>query len=107
MSYLTEKEYERDLEATKRLLKETYVGNIIYVQDRMKDGAEEEELKQIEDIIIANEKLIVYFDQSDEWVKDLHKQAQGDNYDDGNAPGRELDEFEQLEASGNFERPAD
>jgi hypothetical protein len=104
MSYLTEKEYERDLEACKRMLKETYVGNIIHVQERSNDGADEEEIKQIEDIIIANEKLIVYFDQSDEWVKELHEEAKKQSGVNDDEPGRELDEFERLEASGNFER---
>jgi hypothetical protein len=90
------------------MLKETYVTNIIHVQERMRDGADENEIKQIEDIILTNEKMIVYFDQGDEWVKELHEEARkkgGEN--DGNDTGRELDEFEQLEASGNFERSSD
>ena len=76
MSY-SEEEWKADLEVTKRVLKDTYVNNIIYVQERMKDNAKEEELKQIDDLILANERMIVYFDEDDKWVKELHEQAQG------------------------------
>ena len=72
----TEKEFQEHVEITKRILKDTYVNNIVYVQERIKDGAEETELKNIEELIIANERMIVYFDQGDEWVKDLHEEAQ-------------------------------
>ena len=72
----TEKEFEEHVEITTRVLKDTYVNNIIYVQERIKDGAEEAEIKNIEELIIANERMIVYFDQSDEWVKQLHEEAQ-------------------------------
>jgi hypothetical protein len=50
----------------------------------MKDGAKEDELKNIEELIIANERMIIYFDQGDEWVKELHEEAtkESDN-DDG------------------------
>jgi len=81
MAY-TEKQWKADVEVAKGVLKETYVNNIIYVQERVKDGATEEELKQIEDLIMANERLIVYFDEGDDWVKDLHEQAKGDGADD-------------------------
>ena len=81
----TEKEFKEHLEVTKRVLKDTYVSNIIYVQDRIKDGAKEEEIKSIEELIIANERMIVYFDESDEWVKELHEQARGK--DDGTESG--------------------
>ena len=72
----TEKEFEEHVEVTKRILKDTYINNIVYVQERMRDGAEETELKNIEELIIANERMIVYFDQGDEWVKQLHEEAQ-------------------------------
>ena len=71
----TEKEFEEALDKTKAVLKDTYVNNIIYIQDRMKEGAEEDELKNIEELIIANERMIVYYDESDEWVKNLHEEA--------------------------------
>lgn len=82
MSY-TEKQFKEDVEVTKRILKDTYVNNIVYVQERIKDGADETELKNIEDLIIANERLIVYFDEGDEWVKQLHEEAQAGGNDDG------------------------
>ena len=72
----TEKEFEEAVEKTKAVLKETYVNNIIYIQERMKDNAKEDELKNIEELILANERMIVYFDQGDEWVKKLHEDAQ-------------------------------
>jgi|TARA_R110002096_G_scaffold316868_2_gene511329 hypothetical protein len=81
MAY-TEKQWKADVEVAKAVLKETYVNNIVYVQERVKEGAKEEELKQIEDLIMANERLIVYFDEGDEWVKELHEQAKGDGADD-------------------------
>lgn len=71
----TEKEFKEHLEVTKRVLKDTYVNNIVYVQERIKDGAEETEIKNIEELIIANERMIVYFDEGDEWVKELHEEA--------------------------------
>lgn len=71
----TEKEIKEHLDITKRVLKDTYVNNIIYVQDRIKDGAEESEIKNIEELIIANERMIVYFDEGDDWVKELHAEA--------------------------------
>jgi len=43
----------------------------------MKDNAKEDELKQIDELILANERMIVYFDEDDKWVKDLHEQAKG------------------------------
>jgi allophanate hydrolase subunit 1 len=104
MAYLTEKDFERDVEAAKRVLKETYVGNIVYVQDRMKDGAEEEELKNIEDLIIATERLIVYFDGDDKWVKELHEEAKRNSGENDGSSDEPADEFERLEKAGNFER---
>jgi len=80
----TEKQFNEAVETTKQILKDTYVSNIIYIQERMKDGAKEDELKNIEELIIANERMIVYFDQGDDWVKELHEEAtkESDN-DDG------------------------
>jgi hypothetical protein len=80
----TEKQFNEAVETTKQILKDTYVSNIIYIQERMKDGAKEDELKNIEELIIANERMIIYFDQGDEWVKELHEEAtkESDN-DDG------------------------
>lgn len=86
----TEKEFEEHVEITTRVLKDTYVNNIIYVQERIKDGADETEIKNIEELIIANERMIVYFDQSDEWVKQLHEEAQrksGETVDASNDDG--------------------
>ena len=80
----TEKEFKEDVEVTKRILKDTYINNIIYVQERIKEGAEESELKNIEDLIIANERMIVYFDEGDEWVKDLHDEAKRKSEENGN-----------------------
>jgi len=78
-----EKEFEKGVETSIEVLKETYINNILYVQERIKENAKEEELKQIEEIILATERLIVYFMQDDKWVKELHEQAKaGDN--DGN-----------------------
>jgi glutamine synthetase len=74
MAY-TEKQWKADVEVAKAVLKETYVNNIVYVQERVKEGAKEEELKQIEDLIMANERLIVYFDEGDEWVKEAKKRG--------------------------------
>lgn len=74
MSY-SEKQFEEDVEVTKRILKDTYISNIVYVQERMKAGADESELKNIDELIIANERMIVYFDQNDDWVKKLHEDA--------------------------------
>lgn len=87
MAY-TEKQWNEDVKVTVDVLKETYVNNILFVQERVKDGAKEDELKQIEDLIMANERLIVYFDEGDDWVKDLHEQAKGD--------GAENAEFEEV-----------
>ncbi len=94
MAY-TEKQWKADVEVAKAVLKETYVNNIVYVQERVKEGAKEEELKQIEDLIMANERLIVYFDEGDEWVKDLHEQAKGDGADDAEV-GEGKDDVEKV-----------
>lgn len=75
-----EKEFEAGVETSIEVLKETYINNILYVQERVKAKAPETELKQIEDVILATEKLIVYFMQDDSWVKELHEKAKaGDN----------------------------
>lgn len=78
---LTEKDFERDVEVAKRVLKETYVSNIVYINERITAGAPEDELKSIEELIIANERMIVYFDKGDEWVKELHEEAKR-NYEE-------------------------
>lgn len=83
----TEKEFEEALDKTKAVLKDTYVNNIIYIQDRMKEGAEEDELKNIEELIIANERMIVYYDESDEWVKNLHEEAKAKGEADAESGG--------------------
>ena len=38
MAY-TEKQWKADVEVAKAVLKETYVNNIVYVQERVKEGA--------------------------------------------------------------------
>lgn len=85
----TDKEFEEAIEKTKAVLKDTYVNNIIYIQERMKDGAEESELKNIEELIIANERMIVYYDEGDQWVKELHEDAQAKGADNGTSGERE------------------
>jgi hypothetical protein len=74
----TQKEFDVAVETCVDVLKDTYIHNIVYVQERIEAKAEEDELKRIEDIIISTEKLIVYFLQSDEWVKNLHAEAKGE-----------------------------
>ena len=81
-----EKEFKEALEKTKAVLKDTYVNNIIYIQERMKDNADEKELKNIEELIIANERMIVYYDEGDDWVKQLHEDAQS-GADNGTGDG--------------------
>jgi hypothetical protein len=76
---LSEKIFEEYVSHTIEVLKETYVGNIVYVQERVKANAPESELKQIEEIIIATERMIVYFEKSDDWVKELHENAKNEN----------------------------
>jgi hypothetical protein len=105
----TEKEFEEHVEITTRILKDTYVNNIIYVQERIKDGAEESEIKNIEDLIIANERMIVYFDQNDDWVKQLHEEARGKAGDDdasnddglGDDSGDDEEEVARIEEARN------
>ena len=75
MGFTSKKRIRPAVDTSVEALKETYINNILYVQDRMKDNAEEDELKKIEDIILSTEKLIIYFEQSDEWVKNLHEEA--------------------------------
>ena len=71
----TEKEFEEHVEIARRVLKDTYVSNIVYVNERVKEGATEDEIKSIEELIIANERMIVYFDKGDDWVRELHEEA--------------------------------
>ena len=75
MGFTSKKEFDQAVDTSVEVLKETYINNILYVQDRMKENADEDELKKIEDIIICTEKMIIYFEQSDEWVKNLHEEA--------------------------------
>jgi hypothetical protein len=103
----TEKEFKEQLEVTKRVLKDTYVNNIIYVQERIKDGAEESEIKSIEDLIIANERMIVYFDEGDSWVRELHEEAKrkseenGNGISDGNDTRDDEEEVARIEEARN------
>ena len=76
MGFTSKKEFDQAVDTTVEVLKETYINNILYVQERVKDKAEEGELKRIEDIILATERMIIYFEQSEEWVKNLHEEAQ-------------------------------
>jgi hypothetical protein len=76
---LSEKIFEEYVSHTVEVLKETYVGNIVYVQERIKANAPESELKQIEEIILAAERMIVYFEKSDDWVKKLHEDAKNES----------------------------
>ena len=73
--FSSEKEFEEGVKTSIEVLKETYISNILYVQERVKAKAPESELKQIEEVILATERLIVYFMQTDEWVKNLHEEA--------------------------------
>lgn len=79
MGFTSKAEFDKAVETSVEVLKETYINNILYVQDRMKDNAEEDELKKIEDIIVSTEKMIIYFEQSDEWVKNLHEEARNNS----------------------------
>lgn len=105
----TEKEFKEHVEVAKRILKDTYINNIIYVQERIKDGAKEGEITNIEDLIVANERMIVYFDEGDDWVKELHEEAKsktidGDDNGNTNALGRTTDdevEFSRVEEARN------
>jgi hypothetical protein len=104
--YHTQGEYDRDREATKRMLKETYVGAIVHLQERQKEGADEEEMKQMEEFLMANERMIVFFDEGEQWLKEFHDEAernakQNGEYIDKDEPE---DEFERLAKAGNFER---
>jgi hypothetical protein len=86
MSY-TEEQFKEDVEVTKKILKDTYVSNIIYVQERVKEKADESELKQIDELILATERLIIYFDENDDWVKNLHEEAKNGGTSDGGNDG--------------------
>lgn len=84
----TEREYEERLKICLEVLKDTYINNIVYLQERCSDKdnpPEENEYKQVEELILANEQMIVYFDQGDSWVKELHEEAErnGTKLDDG------------------------
>lgn len=81
--FTSEKEFEKGVETTIEVLKETYINNILYVQERMKENAKEDELKRVEDIILATERMIVYFMQDDSWVKELHEKAKAGDNDGG------------------------
>ena len=76
---LSEKIFEEYVSHTVEVLKETYVGNIVYVQERIKANAPESQLKQIEQIILAAERMLVYFEKSDDWVKKLHEDAKNES----------------------------
>ena len=101
---LSEKIFEEYVSHTIDVLKDTYVGNIVYVQERMKKNAPEEELKQIEEIILATERMIVYYEKSDAWVKELHEKAKqqgdGDEYGTGAIDG----EFESRDDEAEIAR---
>lgn len=99
----TEKEFKEQLEVTKRILKDTYINNIIYVQDRIKDGAEESEIKNIEDLIIANERMIVYFDEGDDWVKELHEEAKRKSEENGDGSGSDIGSSDNEEEVARIE----
>lgn len=104
--FRSEKEFEDGVKTTIEVLKETYVGNIMHVQDRVKAKAEESELKTIEEIILSTERLIIYFEQSDEWVKNLHKEAKGgsddgSSSDDGILGGDDESEVARIEEARN------
>lgn len=102
MGFTSKKEFDQAVESTVEVLKETYVNNIIYVQDRMKEGAEEDELKRIEDIILATERMIIYFEQSDEWVKNLHEEAKNANEGEEDAVEADDDtEADRIEEARN------
>ena len=53
MGFKSKEEFDMAVESAVEVLKETYINNIVYVQERMKDNAEESELKQIEEIAEA------------------------------------------------------
>ena len=60
------------------VLRDSYVDTIRYYIDRKEgkvgDGkAEKEELEQIEGLLKSFEQIIIWFDQSDQWLKDLHE----------------------------------
>lgn len=103
--FRTEKEFEDGVKTAIDVLKETYVGNIMHVQERVKANAEESELKTIEEIILAAERLIIYFEQSDEWVKSLHDEAKGgsdgSSNDDGLLGGDDEGEVARIEEARN------
>jgi hypothetical protein len=59
------------------VVRDMYVESIRYYLDR-KEGkvgegtADEGELKNIEELLNSFEKVIIWFDQDDEWLKELH-----------------------------------
>jgi hypothetical protein len=97
--YHTQGEFDRDMAATQRMLKETYVGAIIQFQEKHKENGESEETKNIQIFLQDLEKMIIYFDQSETWLKEFHEEAQK------GAPVNDEpeDEFERLAKAGNFE----
>lgn len=100
--FKSEKDFEKGVETAIEVLKETYINNILYVQERVKEKAPESELKQIEDVILATERLIVYFMQSDEWVKELHEKAKaGDDNGTTSNDDRAEAEVSRIEEARN------
>ena len=63
---------------TVEILRDAYVDTIRYYLDR-KDGKvgegkpDQTELEQIEGLLKSFEQIIIWFDQSDQWLKDLHE----------------------------------
>jgi hypothetical protein len=98
----TQAQFDKDLKVAVDILKETYISNIVYVQERVKAGAKEDELKQIDELIIANERMIVYFDESDNWVKELHEEARkGMEKENGKSSTDDAAEVARIEEARN------
>ena len=100
MGFKSKEEFDMAVESAVEVLKETYINNIVYVQERMKDNAEESELKQIEEIILATERMIVFFMPSDEWVKKLHDEANA-NTEEGELVEDDDTEADRIEEARN------
>ena len=100
MGFNSKEEFDTAVEGAVEVLKETYINNIVYVQERMKDNAEESELKQIEEIILATERMIVFFMQTDEWVKKLHDEANA-NTEEGELVEDDDTEADRIEEARN------
>ena len=101
MGFNSKEEFDTAVEGAVEVLKETYINNIVYVQERMKDNAEEDELKQIEEIILSTERMIVFFMQSDEWVKNLHEEAKNANSEEGELVEDDDTEADRIEEARN------